>query len=225
MTVFWCIILLTSSLFAQESQIELAHPHIDFHDQARIKNGAKLFAQHCLSCHSMHGLIYDPISIEAGITADTQPEWAADSWGGHPPPDLSLIAKRQSAEWIYTFLRSFYVDADRPTGYNNLVMTNTAMPNPFAVIGGDRSLIRQPTPQDKWFQVLELKEPGTLSPQEFHHLTADIVNYLVYAAEPTKASREALGAWVLGYFFLLWLVLMAVNRLYWKQIKQKPHVP
>ncbi len=216
-----CLLTLTSSLLAATAEIELAHPHIDFHNQEKIANGAKLFAQNCLSCHSMKALIHDPLSIEAGITADNQPTWDAEAWGGHPPPDLSLIGKSQSVDWIYTFLRSYYADHSRPTGSNNLVLKNTNMPNPFAALAGEQKLVREPRSDKKWFEILEVSHSGKVSPQEFHDIVLDIVNYLHYAAEPTKAERESIGFWVLAYFILLWLVLLAIHRCYWKSIKEK----
>lgn len=214
------ILLLSQSILAAEAQIELAHPHIDFHDEASIERGANHFAQRCLSCHSMRGLVNDPVSIKAGITKDSQPSWDASSWGGHPPPDLSLIAKRQSTAWIYTYLSSYYVDEKRPTGFNNLVIKNTSMPNLFAALQGKQILIRPPQPNLKWFEVLELESRGNQSPAEFNLMIMDIVNYLNYAAEPTKQEREEMGIWVISYLFILWLVLMALNHLYWKKIKK-----
>lgn len=219
-----CILLficLCQSSFAAESQIELAHPHIDFHNDNNIAKGANHFAQRCLSCHSMHGLANDPVSIKAGITKETQPNWDSTSWGGHPPPDLSLIAKRQSTEWIYTYLNSYYIDQSRPTGYNNLVIENTSMPNLFAALQGKQILVKYPNKNLKWFEVLELDSRGSMTPAEFNNMIMDIVNYLNYAAEPSKEERESVGIWVLSYLFVLWLVLMALNHLYWQPIKNK----
>ena len=214
-----CMIM--PSLFAADAQVELAHPHIDFHDKKSIERGANHFAQRCLSCHSMQELGNDPISITAGITKDTQPSWDPTSWNGHPPPDLSLIAKRQTTAWIYTYLRSYYVDEERPTGFNNLVIKNTSMPNLFSALQGKQVLIKKPHQGLKWFEGLELESRGSQTPQEFQEMIGDIVNYLNYAAEPTKQIRESIGVWVLLYLFILWLVTMAINRLYWKDIKSK----
>ena len=144
-------------------------------------------------------LRYDEISKEAGITLDKMPKWDELSWGGHPPPDLSLVAKRRGADWIYNFLRSYYTDNTRPTGMNNLTWPNTSMPNPFVSLQGRQELklaltdVVDKPGHYRWSQALVMVHPGKMSGEEFDRYTDDIVTYLVYAADPSYLKRMKFG--------------------------------
>ena len=121
--------------------IQLENIKINCHDKAAIQRGAKLFAQHCLACHTLKYLQFDPIAKAAGITTATMPI-KNQTWSyGMAPPDLTLIAKVRGTRWLYTYLLTFYEDNTRPTHSNNLLMPNTSMPNPFLGLQGTQQLV------------------------------------------------------------------------------------
>src|SRR5580700_7184076 len=120
-------ILLSANVFAEEITIELAKANVDLSDKKSIKRGAKMFGTVCIACHTLIYMQYDPIAKGAGITLERMPlnvkKWPLDV----KPPDLSLETDVRGADWVYTYLHSFYMDRARPTGANNLLLPNSAM--------------------------------------------------------------------------------------------------
>jgi ubiquinol-cytochrome c reductase cytochrome c1 subunit len=210
-----------------ERVIRLEHIHINIHDHAAIKRGALFFKRHCFSCHSMKYLRYDKRSQQAGIVYDAMPVHDAQSWQGHPPPDLSLAARVHRPDWLYTYLQSFYIDRTRALGSNNLALPNSAMPNPFLGVQGQQFLrpnwahLVAGSRKPQWFELLVLKKQGSLTPGEFHHTIRDVVAYLVYAADPHRQEREQLGYKVLGFLALFFLFALALKQAYWQDIKPR----
>ena len=213
-----------------ESLVELDHAPLNIENRDQLLRGAKHFQQVCLTCHSMHYLRYDDITQEAGIIKERMPVWDDLLWGGRPPPDLSLIVKRRTADWLYTFLRAYYIDDTRPTGVNNLVWPNTSMPNPFISRQGTQQLLiseahlHDSKGKYRWSQVLKLDRPGQMSGEEFDQYIDDIVNYLVYAADPSYLKREAYGPWVIGYLLILLFFVARLSMSYWDDVKRKHHM-
>ncbi|HAV93819.1 MAG TPA: hypothetical protein DCW33_03000 [Proteobacteria bacterium] len=215
-----------------DSLVALDAVKIDTTDQARILRGGQHFQQTCLSCHSLVDFVNDPVAKELGLSKEQMPVWPEDSWNGHPPPDLSLIALSMSPDWLFTYLRTYYVDKARPTGYNNLVYPNTNMPNPFVDMQGHQVLIN-PNYFDKnhahgeqfWYRVIKLKETGRLSPAEFDDYVDDIVQFLTYVSDPSVHARRQIGPWVLGYLTLFIMVTYAYFRLVGKDYFQSPKSP
>ena len=216
-----------TTLAAEGALVKLDHAPIKVGDHEMVLRGAKHFKQQCMLCHSMRYLRYDAISKEAGITLENMPKWDDLSWGGHPPPDLSLVVKRRTADWLYTFLRAYYVDPTRPTGANNLVWPNTSMPNPFSAQQGlQKLLISEAQLKDlhgsvRWSEVLELEKSGKMTGEQFDQYIDDIVNYLVYASDPSAIKRQEVGKWVIGYLLILLLFALMLSINYWDEIKRK----
>lgn len=190
-------------------------------NQASIERGAKLFAQTCMSCHTMKYLQHNAVAKSLGITLDKMPLKIKTWFLGITPPDLTLIAKRRTPAWLYTYFHAFYKDPKRPTGYNNLAYPNTVMINIFAPMQGVQVLkpYGQALVEGKGFRrkhhyynMLELVERGSMTPAEFDRVTMDLVNFLVYASDPGKLEREHIGVWV-----ILFLVLLAVFAYLWKR--------
>jgi ubiquinol-cytochrome c reductase cytochrome c1 subunit len=200
---------------------------IDIKDRATVLRGAVHFKAQCLTCHSMKYMRFDEISQEAGIVPKLMPVWDEFAWGGNPPPDLSLVVKRRSADWVYTFLRSFYLDAGHSTGFNNLVWHNTKMPNPFVGIQGQQVLmvplsdLQHIRGEKRWSELLELETQGAMTGEQFDDYVNDMVNYLAYASDPSSLEREKIGSWVIGYMVVLFIVLLALSLSYWDDIKRK----
>jgi ubiquinol-cytochrome c reductase cytochrome c1 subunit len=147
----------------------------------------------------------------------------AAKWFGTAPPDLTLETRARGADWLYTYLNGFYRDAKRPWGVNNVVFKDVAMPHVLLNLQGIQEPIygeaRDLQPgQDAPIIGLKLTEPGSLKPGEYQQMTADLVNFLAYAAEPAKQTREHLGVWVLLYLVGLSMIAYLLKREYWKDV-------
>jgi ubiquinol-cytochrome c reductase cytochrome c1 subunit len=148
------------------------------------------------------------------------PEGNAQQWFGKAPPDLSLEARAKGADWIYNYLKSFYVDASRPAGWNNKVFPNVSMPNVLWELQGvQRADLAAAKPgEDAHIEKLELSSKGKLSPAEFDEAARDLTTFLQYVGEPAQLKRESMGVWVVLYLaaftFLAWLL----KHEYWKDV-------
>ncbi len=221
--------LFTSTVWAEVPSPEdlvLAKPAIDRYDMESVKRGAKFFANTCMVCHTMVYLRYDKIAQEAGITYDKMPINVKTWPYGITPPDLSLEANIRGVDWIYTYLHSFYQDKSRPTGVNNLLVPNTAMPGIIAAYQGDQVLVSSPPKpgiyydETNWYDVLTLVKQGSMTPEQFDATTADVVNFLAYASEPFYVEQHKIGWWVLGFLVILFVMMYALKKEYWKDVKK-----
>lgn len=208
------------------SGLELAQAPIDQNDMASIKRGAKFFATNCMSCHTMVYLRYDKVAQEAGITYDKMPINVKTWPYGVTPPDLSLEASIRGVNWIYTYLHSFYQDPARPTGANNLLVPETAMPAILSPYQGQQTLAKGKPEAGiflynvEWYDLLVLTQQGTMSPEEFDATIADLVNFLGYAAEPYRIEQHRIGWWVLGFLAILFVLTYFLKKEYWKDVKK-----
>jgi len=213
----------------EETPILLEHARISTHDIQSIKRGAKAFAATCMVCHSLEYLAHDPIAKAAGITLNKMPKKDQKWWFGAAPPDLSVIAKVRSPDWLYTYLHVFYKDPARKTGTNNLLVDNVNMPNPFIGMQGEQELIVVKgdlfkernifTRKEHYYTVLNLKQGGGMPPDDFDKMVRDLVNFLVYASDPKHLLRERIGAWVLIFVAILFVLMYLLKREYWKKVK------
>jgi ubiquinol-cytochrome c reductase cytochrome c1 subunit len=219
-------------------------------DLASLQNGAKLFVNYCLNCHSASAMRYNRLR-DIGLTEDqiknnllftsekvgdlmkvAMPAKDAKDWFGAVPPDLSVIARAKASEagsggdWLYTYLRTFYKDETRPTGWNNLVFPNVGMPHVMWELQGVRSVkfAEEKDPHDPGktvhkFAGFEQVKPGKLSAVEFDNATADLVAYLEWMGEPAQNTRKRLGVVVLLFLGLFTVLAWRLNAAYWKDIK------
>ena len=206
-------------------------------DPAALQNGARLFVNYCLSCHGASFVRYHRLT-ELGLseaqvrdnlmfTADKigEPMRVAarpaeqKQWFGANPPDLSLVARARASEegsgadWLYTYLRSFYRDDQRPTGWNNTVFANVGMPHVLWELQGEQVL-------NHASHKLVIAVLGQLSAAEYDRQVGDLVGFLVWAAEPAAGFRKQLGYWVLAFLFVLLGVSYALKKEYWKDVKK-----
>jgi ubiquinol-cytochrome c reductase cytochrome c1 subunit len=219
-------------------------------DMASLQNGAKLFANYCLNCHSAAfmrynrmrdiGLTEEQIRTNLLFTSDKvgdvmktalDPRQAKD-WFGALPPDLTVIARSRSShagsgsDYLYTYLRSYYRDETKPTGWNNLAFPSVGMPHALWQLQGQRAAKfeevkdeHNPSRTVQRFVGYEQLTPGTLSSQEYDDAVADLVAYLAWMAEPAAAQRVRLGVWVLIFLALFTLIAWRLNAAYWKDVK------
>ena len=217
---------------------------------ASLQNGAKLFVNHCLNCHSATSMRYNRLR-DLGLSEDqiksnllfttekvgdvmTTALRPADAkeWFGVIPPDLSVIARAKASsagsgpDYLYTYLRTFYKDDTRPTGWNNLVVPNVAMPHVMWQMQGVRSIkmvdVKDPHDATKTvhkFAGWETVTKGSMTALEFDAATADLVGFLEWMAEPAAATRKKLGVWVLFLMSFFALFAWLLSKSYWKEVK------
>ncbi|KRB92757.1 cytochrome c1 [Noviherbaspirillum sp. Root189] len=219
-------------------------------DLPSLQNGAKLFVNYCLNCHSASAMRYNRLKdiglteaqIKNNLLFTTEkvgdlmkvamPAKDAKDWFGAVPPDLSVIARAKSssegsgADWLYTYLRTFYKDDTRPTGWNNLVFPNVGMPHVMWEVQGIRSvkMVDEKDPHDESktvhkFAGFEQVKPGTMNAIEFDNAMADLVSYISWMGEPAQNTRKRLGVIVLLFLGVFLLLTWRLNASYWKDVK------
>lgn len=216
-------------------------------DMAALQSGAKLFVNHCLSCHSASFFRYSNLT-DIGLTerqirenfmfssdrvgdlmqASIDPKQAKE-WFGAAPPDLTLIALSRSGhttpgrDYLYTLLRTYYRDDSTLTGWNNLAFEAIGMPNPLWELQGERRPIFETvTTGGQETQVLrgwEQVKPGTMTPAEYDRAVAELVSFLDWMAEPNRNNRVRLGVWVMLFLGVFTLIAWRLNASFWKDIK------
>ncbi len=219
---------------ASEGELHLDHAPDKLTDQAALQNGAKLFVNYCLNCHSASAMRYNrlqgigltdqQIKDNLMFTADKVGELMtiamrrdeAKQWFGVPPPDLSLEARARASEagsgadWLYTYLRGFYRDDSRPSGWNNLVFANVAMPHALWQLQGEQVMGAD--------HKLKLAKPGKMTPAEYDAAVGDLVAYLQYMGEPSAQTRKQLGVYVLLFLAAFFVLTYALKREFWKDV-------
>jgi len=228
--------------FAAGAGPKLDHIEVDLTDNASMQRGAKLFANYCLSCHSADYVRYSRVGKDIGLTDDqiknnllfasdkvgdtmtvAMPKEQAKEWFGKAPPDLSVIARSRGADWLYTYLRTFYVDESRPFGVNNQVFPDVGMPHVLADLQGLQAPVYEshPNAEGEEEQVLTgFGEPvgGSMTPAEYDEAVADLVHFLVYIGEPVQLERQRMGWWVLGFLAVFFVVAYLLKKEYWKDV-------
>lgn len=160
-------------------------------------------------------------SMPAASKDPTAPS-ASETWFGRSPPDLSLTARERGPDWVYSYLMTFYLDPTRPTGVNNLVLPGASMPHVLGQLQGYQKLIvdppGEPAPHGGHKPKFELVQAGSLSPADYKATVADLTNFMVYAAEPGRNGRMALGAGVLAFVVLFGIFAYLLKVEYWKDV-------
>jgi ubiquinol-cytochrome c reductase cytochrome c1 subunit len=219
----------------------------DVTDVASLQSGARTFVNWCLNCHSASLMRYSALR-EIGLTDEQikdnllftaekiglpmaiamSPRDAKD-WFGATPPDLSVIARSRGADWLYTYLRSFYRDPSTLTGWNNLVYPNVGMPHVLWKLQGERVVREEEALKDgrpilgeggRPLMVVKLEQltPGTQSQVEYDKTVYDLVNFLTWMGEPHQMARKRLGIWVLIGLTVLIFLAYFLKQAYWKDV-------
>ena len=210
-------------------------------DLPALQNGAKLFVNYCVGCHSAAFMRYNRLK-DIGLTeqqikdnlllttdkigetmkANIDPKQAKE-WFGANPPDLTVIARSRAghggtgADYLYTFLRSFYRDEAKATGWNNVLFPNVGMPHPLWQLQGERRAVFDQTTHA--FKGSEQITPGSMSAQDYDAAIGDLVAYMQWMGEPAQGTRVRLGIWVLGFLFVMTFFAWKLNAAYWKDVK------
>jgi len=234
-------------VFANSDSIPWDKAPNRLNDLGALQNGAKLFVNYCLNCHAASYMRFNRLT-EIGLTEQQikdnllfttdkvgetmkvamDPKQAKDWFGGNPP-DLTVIARSRSgsggtgADYLYTYLRTYYRDGSKATGWNNLAFPNVGMPHVLWELQGQRKPIYEEIESHGhavhvlkgWEQIT----PGTLSPNDYDSAVADLVNYLQWMSDPTQSTRIRLGVWVMLYLLIFFVIAWRLNAAYWKDIR------
>lgn len=231
------------------SNVHLDKHLTDLEDNASLQRGAKTYMNYCMGCHSLEHSRYNRVARDLDIPEELMMEnllftdqkfgslmtnamRAEDgkTWFGATPPDLTLVARVRRPDWLYTYLRSFYSDSSRPWGVNNALFKDVGMPHVLAGLQGTQvkgtaqvavgydTLTGQEITEEQ-DGVLYLAEEGELSPAEYDKVVFDLVNFMVYVAEPIALERQRIGWWALLFLAIFFVPVYMLNKEYWRDVK------
>lgn len=246
-----CLLLLLLAvnlpLWAAEGSLPF-HMRTDLSDKDSLRRGARTFVNYCLSCHSAAYMRFNRMGRDLGISDDVLEKnfmFGTDKVGntmtvamrpadgeqffGVAPPDLSVIARaRGGADWLYSYLKSFYRDPSKSTGVNNLVFKDVSMPHVlWELQGWQRPVYREEKNASgktvRHIDHLEIQTPPSDKPeayqgQDYDDIVRDLVNFLVYLGEPVKLQRYSIGGWVIFYLVILLVIVYFLKKEFWKDV-------
>lgn len=227
-----------ASAAATASDIKLDKARVNLRDQASLQHGAQIFVNYCLSCHSAKFMRYNRMGEDLGISEEqlkanmmfgtdkvgdtmtiAMPEADSEAWFGTPPPDLSVIARARGADWLYTYMRTFYLDESKPMGVNNLAFPDVGMPHVLWELQGMLKPVYGTTADGKKvIEGLEQASKGSMEPAEYDQAMGDLVNFLVYMGEPIQLKRQQMGVKVLIFLAFLFILAYLLKKEYWKDV-------
>jgi ubiquinol-cytochrome c reductase cytochrome c1 subunit len=206
-------------------------------DYGSLQNGAKLFVNYCLGCHSAQYMRYNRMAEDIQIPLDlvkdnmvfpdvkvgdpmisTMSREKAEEWFGVAPPDLSLAGRLRGATWLYNYFKGFYVDETTVSGWNNIVFENVAMPHALADLQGRQRAIYRDDHGVKVFDHFELESEGSMSPEEFDHAMRDLTNFMAYMGEPAKLKRVKYGIFVMLFLLVFGVFAYMLKKEYWRDV-------
>ena len=217
----------------------LMHAGTDLGDRASLQRGAQLFMNNCSGCHSLQYMRYSRMASDLGLTEQevmdnlnftggkigdqihvAMTEAQGNQFFGKVPPDLSVIARVRGSDWIYTYLKSFYLDESRPLGWNNKLFPNASMPNPLWELQGlqHAEFGKADVAGDRPVEALKVAQAGSQTPEQFDQTARDITAFLQYAAEPAALKRESIGVWVILFLVLLSFLAWMLKNEYWRDV-------
>jgi ubiquinol-cytochrome c reductase cytochrome c1 subunit len=229
--------------FAAGGDLHLEKANNDVANTASLQRGARNVVNYCYGCHSAQYVRFNRVATDLGLTEEqlqenlmftgerpsdlmknAMPTKDAERWFGRTPPDLSLIARAKGTDYLYTFLKSFYIDPSRATGMNNTVLPGASMPHVLWELQGVQRKVEVGKADahgdiDKQHTGFELVTKGKLSAEEYDQFVRDTVNFLDYIGEPMQMQRRKLGAGVLMFLLVFFGFTYYLKKEYWKDIK------
>lgn len=233
--------------FAAGGGVDLEPADIDLDNVSSLQRGARNFMNYCSGCHSAQYVRYntigrhlelseeqliDNLMFNAEKTFETirsaMPAEAAARWYGTAPPDLSLMARARGADYIYNFLKGFYIDPDSPTGVDNVVLAGTSMPHVLWELQGYQVAVFEEQTEEladgsmlttQAFSHFEPVSSGSLDAEDYDEFVRDTVNFLAFISEPIRSDRRKLGVWVLMYLIVFWIIAVMLKKQIWKDVK------
>jgi len=243
--MLFTLLLVSAGAFAAGDELKLDRAPIDERNLISLQRGAQVFVNYCLNCHSANYMRYNRLqdlglseqqirdnlifpSAKVGdlMKIAMEPKESKE-WFGTSPPDLTVIARARAshagsgADWLYTYLRSFYRDPSRPTGWNNLVYPNVAMPHVLWELQGEQVLKEEKVRGPGYMKTepkLVVDKPGTMTSIEYDEAVADLVNYMSYMAEPARHDRKTIGIYALMFLGLMFIFAYLLKKEYWKDV-------
>ena len=231
------LLLLPLTVNASGGGIKLESADIDLSDTQSLERGAHNYVTYCLGCHSAKHIRYKRIALdlhldETEILKNVAPLGAgiydqmhsamnghdAEKWFGTTPPDLSLIARSRGADWLYSYLKGFYTEKGKPTGVNNAVFKDVAMPNVLWQLQGTQVAVTKNIDGQDVVTELRLEQPGQMTEKEFDRFVNDLVNFLVYVGEPVQLERQSMGKYVLFFILMFTVLAYLLKKEYWKDV-------
>ncbi|WP_417441717.1 cytochrome c1 [Idiomarina sp.] len=234
--------LVPSLVFAAGPEVPLDKAEVDLHDKASLQRGAQLYMNYCLGCHQLQYHRYNRTFEDIGIPQDLgeknlqftgykvgdritnnmNPDSAAN-WFGTAVPDLTNVARVRGADWIYTYLRSFYKDDSRPFGVNNAVFPNVGMPHVLQELQG----LPEKTYEERMidgemkdvYVGIETDGSGRLSESEYDQAMLDLTAFLVYTGEPMLLEQRRTGWFVFGFLLVFTILAWLLKKEFWKDLK------
>jgi ubiquinol-cytochrome c reductase cytochrome c1 subunit len=223
-------------LAAGGHSVPLDKAPVNLSDNESLQRGARMFVNYCLNCHSAGYMRYSRLQ-DIGLTEDQIKENLmfatekpgetmdiamnkrdAKTWFGATPPDLTVISRSRGADWLYTYLRTFYRDDSRPTGWNNLVFDKVGMPHVMWDLQGELAPRYKKEGEHEVIERLELVKPGSVTLAQYDAMVGDLVNYLVWMGEPAQQQRKQLGLIVLAFLAVFFVVAYYLKKEFWKDI-------
>jgi ubiquinol-cytochrome c reductase cytochrome c1 subunit len=240
----WVLITIALSssglAMAEEGGLALLESGTDIHNVESLQRGARNFMNYCSGCHSLKYLRFNRMAEDLNIpeadlagnlmftgdkssdTINSSMPKDAESWFGKQPPDLSLMARARGTDYLYSYLKGYYIDKTRPWGVNNLYLPSTAMPDVLASLhGSNKPVFKNEQEGGNARMVLvgvESMSPGAIKPEEYDLFVRDLVNFLDYAGEPVKGKRQSMGVFVTLFLLVFFVFAYLLKKEYWKDV-------
>jgi ubiquinol-cytochrome c reductase cytochrome c1 subunit len=231
-------LLVSMSAFAAGSGVALEPAGNDVGNIASLQRGARNVINYCSGCHSAQYVRFNTIARDLQLDKEqvvenlmfnaertfetiraTMPAEDAARWFGQTPPDISLIARSRGTDYLFNFLKGFYLDPDSPTGVDNTVLAGTGMPHVLWELQGyQKAVFHENESREQVFDGFEQVTAGSMSADDFDAFVRDTVNFLEYISEPVRATRRVLGVWVLMYLTLFLIIASMLKKQIWKDV-------
>jgi ubiquinol-cytochrome c reductase cytochrome c1 subunit len=231
----------TAAMADEEGGIALMPAGTDIRNTESLQRGARDFMNYCSGCHSLKYLRYNRLGEDLKIpeselaanlmftsdksfdTINSAMPKDSEAWFGKQPPDLSLIARARGTDYLYSYMKGFYVDKTRPWGVNNLYLPSAAMPDVLAQLHGLQKPVFKNVPDEHGSARMVLvgvdsMTPGAMKPEEYDQFVRDIVNFLDYAGEPVKGKRQSMGVFVTLFLLVFFVFAYLLKKEYWKDV-------
>ena len=251
---FVSVFVTSTAMAAGGGNVDLDEAHVKMNDKASLQNGAKLFMNYCLSCHSASYARYNQVARDLDISeallienlmfttekvgdlmTTTMPAEDSKRWFGVTPPDLTLVSRVRKRDWVYTYLRAFYRDDSSPSGWNNSLFENVAMPHALYELQGVQNKVGkvdleelhrghgsdEHADEDRIIvgdTEFEIVHPGKLTPAEFDKAMLDLTAFLVYLAEPAQLQRKTIGVLTIGFLIILMILAYLLKKEFWRDV-------
>ncbi|MFP3872836.1 MAG: cytochrome c1 [Thiohalophilus sp.] len=246
------LMMVPVAVLAAGGDVKLEKADIDLNNQASLQRGAQLYINYCMGCHSLSSMRYNRMGEDLGLSDEqlvqnlmpvadfsklpggqppktgtlmknAMPAEDSEGWFGTKVPDLSVVARSRGADWLYTYLKTFYVDDTRPMGVNNEVFPLVGMPHVLWELEGLKKPVYETHEDEDGEEVktvvdYEMVKEGSMSPAEYDDAVRDLVNFMVYVGEPVKLDRYKIGVWVILFLVVLFFLAYALKKEYWKDV-------